>query len=50
MPERLSHRNDFTLDKENFSPDIRQNIYFEKIRASRVYMALETNWSYLDKY
>ena len=26
--DRLSSRNDVTLDKVNFTPDIRQNIFF----------------------
>ena len=45
-PDGLSGRNDVTLDKVNFRPDIRQSFFWKKIRTSRVLVALKTIWRY----
>ena len=33
-------------DKVNFRPDIRQSLFYEEVRTSRVCVALKTIWSY----
>ena len=44
-PDRMSSGNDVTSDKVNFRSDIRQNLFLEKIKISRVFVALKTFWS-----
>ena len=44
--DRFSGRNDVTLDKMHFRPDIMQNIFSKKIKTLRICVALRTIWRY----